>query len=213
MKRFLSTILVLTLAFPIAAFAQGALKIGTVDMQRAFKEYNKTKDAEAKINDARSAAKKEYDDRAEAYKKALDEINSLNKQLDAPALTAEAKTQKAKERDDKIANIKKMEREINDFSQTRDRQLQEQLMRMREGIVKEITDVVLEKVKTNNMDFVFDKSGVSLNGVPIVLYAPANVDFTSDIIGVLNKPGRSTPGPIQKTAASPSPTPARAVKP
>ena len=216
MKKFLSTILVLTLAFPIAAFAQGAAKIGTVDMQRAFKEYNKTKDAEAKINDARTAAKKEYDDRAEAYKKALDEINSLNKQLDAPALTAEAKTQKAKERDDKIANIKKMEREINEFSQTRDRQLQEQLMRMREGIVKEITDVVLEKVKTNNMEFVFDKSGVSLNGVPIVLYAPANVDFTNDIITVLNRPGRSTAASApstQKTAASPSPTPAKAIKP
>ncbi len=213
MKRFLSTILVLTLAFPIAAFSQGAPKIGTVDMQRAFKEYYKTKDAEAKINDARSAAKKEYDDRAEAYKKALDEINSLNKQLDAPALTAEAKTQKAKERDDKIANIKKMEREINDFSQTRDRQLQEQLMRMREGIVKEITDVVVEKVKTNNMDFVFDKSGVSLNGVPVMLYAPPNVDFTNDIIAVLNKPGRGTTGSTSKTAASPSPTPARAVKP
>ena len=213
MKRFLSTILVLSLACPIAAFAQGTSKIGTVDMQRAFKEYNKTKDAEAKINDARSAAKKEYDDRAESYKKALDEINSLNKQLDAPALTAEAKTQKAKERDDKIANIKKMEREINDFSQTRDRQLQEQLMRMREGIVKEITDVVLEKVKTNNMEFVFDKSGVSLNGVPIVLYAPGNVDFTNDIIAVLNKPGRSTAAAAPKTAASPSPTPAKAVKP
>jgi outer membrane protein len=206
MKKFLSTILVSALAFPIAAFSQGAAKIGTVDMQRAFKEYNKTKDAEAKINDARSAAKKEYDDRAEAYKKALDEINSLNKQLDAPALTAEAKTQKAKERDDKIANIKKMEREINDFSQTRDRQLQEQLMRMREGIVKEITDVVLEKVKTNNMDFVFDKSGV-------VLYAPANIDFTNDIIAVLNKPGRSPTASTQKTATTPAPTPARAVKP
>jgi outer membrane protein len=213
MKRFLSTILVLTLALPIAAFAQGALKIGTVDMQRAFKEYNKTKDAEAKINDARMAAKKEYDDRAEAYKKALDEINSLNKQLDAPALTAEAKTQKAKERDDKIANIKKMEREINDFSQTRDRQLQEQLGRMREGIVKEISDVVVEKVKANNMDFVFDKSGLSMNGVPVVMYAPANFDFTSDIIAVLNKPGRSTASSTQKTAATPSPTPARAVKP
>jgi outer membrane protein len=214
MKKFLSTILLSALAFPIAAFAQGALKIGTVDMQRAFKEYNKTKDAEAKINDAKNAAKKEYDDRAEAYKKALDEINSLNKQLDAPALTAEAKTQKAKERDDKIANIKKMEREINDFSQTRERQLQEQLMRMREGIVKEITEVVVEKVKTNNMDFVFDKSGVSLNGVPIVMYAPANVDFTNDIIAVLNKPGRSTAAAATpKTAASPPATPARPSRP
>jgi outer membrane protein len=203
--------LAFTLAFPVVAFAQGALKIGTVDMQRAFKECNKTKDAEAKINDAKNAAKKEYDDRAESYKKALDEINTLNKQLDAAALSADAKAQKAKERDDKIANIKNMEREINEFRQTRERQLQEQAMRMREGIVKEITDIVMEKVKANNMDLVFDRSGMSLNGVPVLMYSPNNVDFTSDIIAVLNKPGRTIPS--EKTSTSPSATPARALKP
>ena len=212
MKKFLSTIFALTLAFPIAAFAQGALKIGTVDMQRAFKEYSKTKDAETKINDSKNSAKKEYDDRAEAYKKALDEINNLNKQLDAPALSAEAKSQKAKERDDKIANIKNMEREISDFRQTRERQLQEQAMRMREGIVKEITDVVMEKVKATNMDLVFDKSGLSLNGVPVLMYSHGNVDFTDDIIAVLNKPGRATSS-IEKTRTSPSPTPPKASRP
>jgi outer membrane protein len=213
MKKLFSTMLAITLAGPIAGFAQGTLKIGTVDMQRAFKEYGKTKDAETKINDAKNSAKKEYDDRAEAYKKALDEINNLNKQLDAPALSAEAKSQKAKERDDKIANIKNMEREINDFRQTRERQLQEQAMRMREGIVKEITDVVMEKVKANNMDLVFDKSGVSLNGVPVLMYSHDNVDFTNDIIAVLNKPGRATGSIEKKTLASPSPAPPRASKP
>src|SRR5256886_15739026 len=192
MKKFLSTIFALTLAFPIAAFAQGALKIGTVDMQRAFKEYSKTKDAETKINEAKNSAKKEYDDRAEAYKKALDEINNLNKQLDAPALSADAKSQKAKERDDKIANIKNMEREITEFRQTRERQLQEQALRMREGIVKEITDVVMEKVKSSNLDLVFDKSGNSLNGVPVLMYSRDSVDFTNEVVAVLNKPGRAS---------------------
>jgi len=70
MKKLLSFFIASALFLPAAAFAQ-SLKIGTVDMQRAFKEYNKTKDAEAKINDAKNAAKKEYDDRADAYKKAL----------------------------------------------------------------------------------------------------------------------------------------------
>ena len=214
MKKLLSIALTSLLALPVAAFAQGTLKIGTVDMQRAFKEYSKTKDAEAKINEAKNAAKKEYDDRADGYKKALDEINNLNKQLDAPALSADAKTQKAKERDDKIANIKNMEREITEFRQTRERQLQEQAMRMREGIVKEITDVVMEKVKANRMDLVFDKSGMSLNGVPVLMYAPDNVDFTNDIVTVLNKPGRATSLiPSEKTATSPSPSPAKASKP
>ena len=214
MKKSLSILSALMLATPIAAFAQGTAKIGTVDMQRAFKDYNKTKDAEVKINEAKTAAKKEYDDRAEAYKKALDEINNLNKQLESPALSADKKTGMAKERDEKIATIKSMEREINNFRQTREQQLQEQLMRMREGIVKEITDVVIEKVKAKSLEFVLDKSGVSINGVPVVLYAPDNVDFTSEIIETLNKPGRATAS-AKKPAAAPSVSPAaaRATKP
>jgi outer membrane protein len=192
MKKILLLALASTLALPLAAFAQGGLKVGTVDMNRAFKEYSKTKDAESKINSARDAAKKEFDDRADAYKKALEEVNNLNKQLDAPALSADAKTQKAKERDDKINNIKNMEREINEFRQTRERQLQEQALRMREGIVKEITDIVMERVKTQNMDLVFDKSGMSLNGVPLVMYARENYDFTNDVVAALNKPGRTS---------------------
>src|SRR6266436_9523259 len=214
MKKSLSTLFALMLGFPLAAFAQGTLKIGTVDMQRAFKDYNKTKEAEAKINDAKNSAKKEYDDRAEAYKKALDEINNLNKQLESSALSADKKTQVAKDRDDKIANIKNMEREISDFRQTRERQLQEQLIRMREGIVKEITDVVMEKVKAKSLDYVLDKSGISINGVPVVLYAPDNVDFTTEIIETLNKPGRATAS-TRKPAAAPSisPAAARATKP
>jgi len=214
MKKSLLILSALTLAAPLAGYAQGTAKIGTVDMQRAFKDYNKTKDAEVKINDAKTAAKKEYDDRAENYKKALDEINNLNKQLESPALSADKKTGMAKERDDKIANIKSMEREISDFRQTRESQLQEQLMRMREGIVKEITDVVMEKVKAKSLEFVLDKSGVSINGVPVVLYAPESVDFTNEIIETLNKPGRA-PVAARKPAAGPSVSPAaaRATKP
>jgi Skp family chaperone for outer membrane proteins len=190
MKKLLCLTLISLFVLPIAVRAQGTLKIGTVDMNRTFREYNKTKDAEAKINDAKNQAKKEYDERADAYKKALDDINNLNKQLEAPALSADAKAAKAKERDDKISNIKNMEREITEFRQTRERQLQEQALRMREGIVKEISEVVTEKVKAGNLDLVFDKSGNSLNGVPVLMYSRDSVDFTNDVITVLNKPGR-----------------------
>ena len=211
MKKLLSLTIGCLLVAPLATHAQ-TLKIGTVDMNRTFRDYSKTKDAEAKINEAKNQAKKEYDERADSYKKALDEINNLNKQLDNAALSADAKTQKAKERDDKIANIKNMEREITEFRQTRERQLQEQALRMREGIVKEITDVVMDKVKANHFDLVFDKSGNSLNGVPLLMYAPDNLDFTDDVLAVLNKPGRagtSTTGISTSTtgAASPAASP------
>ena len=211
MKKFLLLTAAAALVFPAAGYAQGTLKVGTVDMNRAFKEYNKTKDSEKKINEAKDAAKKEYDDRAENYKKALDEINKLNQQLDSPALSADKKTSMAKDRDDKIANIKNMEREINEFRQTRERQLQEQAMRMRENIVKEITDVVMERVKSSNYDLVFDKTGPSMNGVNVVLYSKDSMDFTTDIITALNKKPATTT--TEKPATSPATTTAPATSP
>jgi outer membrane protein len=208
MKKFLLFTVAAALALPVVTFAQGTLKVGTIDMNRAFKEYNRTKDSEKKINEAKDAAKKEYDDRAESYKKALDEINKLNQQLDSPALSADKKTSMAKERDEKIANIKNMEREINEFRQTRERQLQEQAMRMRENIVKEITDVIMERVKTNSYDLVLDKSGPSMNGVNIVLHSKDSFDFTTDVITALNKKPATTEKPATTTTEKPATSPA-----
>ena len=204
MKKLLSLALTSMLALPLAAFGQGTLKIGTINMDRAFKEYGKTKEAEKKVNDAKDAAKKEFDDRTDSYKKALEEVNNLNKQLESTALSADKKTQLAKDRDDKINNIKNMEREINEFRVTRENQLREQALRMRDGIVKEIMDVVSEKVKTLNMDLVFDKSGLSVNGVPSLLYSRDNYDFTNDVVTALNKPGRVSAVSTDAPATSPA---------
>jgi outer membrane protein len=189
-KSVLRAVLVLSLVSAVETQAQ--TKIGTVDMDRVWKEYYKSKEAEAKLNEATKAAKKEFDDRVEGYKKALDEINKLNAQIDAPALSADAKAAKAKERDEKIASIKNMEREINDFRQTREQQLQQQMLRLRDGIVKEITDVVIERGKSKNLDLIFDKSGASLNRFSPILFSPDSMDFTAEVVAELNKRERGT---------------------
>ena len=215
MKKFLLLLAAAGLAFPVAGFAQGPLKVGTIDMNRAFKEYNKTKDSEKKINEAKDAAKKEYDDRAENYKKALEEINKLSQQLESPTLSADGKTAKAKERDEKIANIKTMEREIQEFRQTRENQLQQQAMRMRENIIKEIKDIITERVKSGAYDLVFDKSGQSMNGVEVLLYSKDSTDFTTDIITALNKKPVTTTTEkpaTEKPATSPAAAPATTPK-
>jgi hypothetical protein len=66
------------------------------------------------------------------------------------------------------------------------------------------------------MDLVFDKSGLSVNGVPALLYSRDSYDFTNDVVAALNKPGRisqvstegaSTGAPTVTTKASPAATP------
>lgn len=189
-----------------SASAQAHLKVGTVDINRVIKEHAKTKEAEARLNEARNVAKREFEERAEAYKKALEELNRIGAQLDAPALSGDAKTAKAKERDEKIAAIRNMEREIDEFRRTREQQLQQQLIGFRDSIVREITAAVMERVKANNMDLVFDKSGASTNGFSPVLFARESGDFTAEVIAAVKKP-------TAPPSASPSPTASKSSKP
>ena len=169
---------------------QAQLKIGTVDINRAFKSYSKTKDAETKINEAKNAALKEFNERADAYKKAVEEINRINQQLDGRTLSAAAKAAKAQERDAKIAKVKEMEREITEFRQTREQELQQEMVRSKDQIVQEITGVVLELVREKNFDLVFDKSGASFNGFSPVLFARPSDDFTDEVVAALAKAKR-----------------------
>jgi len=173
------------LACAVPSHAQ--TKIGMVDMNKIFSSYSKTKDAEARINEARARAKRDLDDRMDAYKKTVDDINQLNAEIDRPELSKQLKDEKTKSREDKIAETKNLEREITEFRQQREKELQDQAVRMRNNIVDEITKLVQDKVKTDGYDLVLDKSGQSLNGVPIVLFSKDSMDFSDDIITELNK--------------------------
>jgi outer membrane protein len=212
-KSLLCTLLCLGFVLGLASTSHAQLKIGTVDMNRIFSSYYKTKDAEARINEARNSAKQELDERMDTYKQDVDALNKLNDDIQNPALSKDAKDEKSKERDDKIQEIKNLENEITEFRQTREKQLQEQAVRMRNGIVDEITKLVLEKVKSENYDIVMDRSGLSLNGVPILMFAKDSLDFSDDIITELNKDkpkdsdmGASTPAD-SAPADSPAPAP------
>ncbi len=188
MKKPLTlTCILASFLFASAHPASAEIKIGMVDMNNVFSSYHKTKDAESRINEARAAAKKELDSRMEAYKGNLEKINKLNEEINRPELSEEAKAAKSKTRDETIAETKNLEREITEFRSTREKQLQDQAVRMRNDIVKEITKLVEERVKTEKYDVVFDKSGQSLNGVPIVLFSDETMDFSDSIIKALNK--------------------------
>ena len=209
MKSYFALPLVIaSLAFGAVSASAQTVKLGTVDMKKVFENYYKTKDAEAKINEARNAAKKEMDDRMDVYNKGVNEVKKMNEEIESPALGKEAKETKSKARDEKVSELNAMQREINEFRQTREKQLQEQSVRMRGGIVDEINKIVEGKVKSDNFDVVFDKSGPSLNGVPIVLYARESFDFTDDVIKALNKnKGKDEPAaaPAKPDPAKPAP--------
>ena len=185
--RIILPCLAATALAALTTSAHAQMKLGIVDMNQIFTSYYKTKDAESKLNEAREAAKKELDDRLETLKKAMEEINKLNQDAEKPELSKEAKEKAAKTRDEKVQEARNLDREIAEFRGTRERQLQEQFMRMRKDIVEDILKAVNDKVKVAGFDLVLDKSAMSMGQIPVVLYSRADLDFSNEIISTLNK--------------------------
>ena len=214
-SSFLALIGFLALGGALTSTGKAEMKVGTIYMQKVFTAYYKTHEAEDKLKDAQRAYKEELDQRMEAYKKNLDGINKLNEEINKPEQSSASKDQKAQVRDSKISETKGLEKEISDFRTTREKQIQDQLKRMRDEIVEEIMKVVNEQVKAQNYDVVFDRSGFSANNiVPVLLYSKDNYDFSESVITKLNssRPA-ANPVPSQKTGPASANTPATTVKP
>jgi outer membrane protein len=164
--------------------ANAQVKIGTVDMNRVFSEYSKTKDAQAKYAEAEKAANDDLNGRVETLKKSMQEISALNADLEK---SDTGKEEKAKDRDAKVAAARNLDREIAEFRTAKQKALQDQFLRMRKDIVDDIMKTVNDLVKVKAYDVVFDKSGLSAGAVPVVLYSRDDLDFSSEVIAALNK--------------------------
>ena len=201
--------LCLSAASPVAA--QGSFKIGIIDMKRVFSEYYKTKDAEKSVNDGKEAAKKQLDERNAKYRDLIGKWQESQKLINDPAISEELRAQKKKEAEELSSEAKSLEREMAEFRQRREQQLQEQVTRVRKGILDEIKVLVERKAKDANYDLVFDKSGMGVNGVPFLLFSKDAVDFSQEIVGELNKDAPKEAA-AAAAPATPAPAPAPAKK-
>jgi len=188
-------------AWGFSASAQGTGKIVTVDLNKVFNDYYKTPVATAKLKDTVDSYKKEHDDMVANYKKQIDELNKLREEQDKTEYTPEVREQKRKAVAEKIAETQKLNRDIEEYDNGHQNILKEQTQRMRQTIVKEITDVIAKEARDQGYLFVLDKTGNTLNGVPAVVYAQDNTEITDDIVKILNKNQPKTteaPKPVEK---------------
>jgi outer membrane protein len=181
------SLLAAILLFGGAGFAKAEVKFGTVDMNRVFSEYYKTKDAQSKYTDAEKAANDDLNGRVETLKTGMKEISQLNADLQKSDLSKDEVDAKKKDLQTKVAAARTLDREIADYRSAKQKNLQDQFLRMRKDIVDDIMKAVTDLVKSKGYDIVFDKSGLSAGAVPIVLYSRDDLDFSQDVIAALNK--------------------------
>ncbi len=184
MKYF--TVLALV-ALHVSSIQAADIKFGVVDMAKAFAEFHKTKEAAEKFKGNVDKAQKEMNERWDVYKNVLGEMQQYKKEMQDPITTQQEKAKVAAEFEEKTKELRSLEQEITEAQNRRQNQLKQEDMQIRKGIYDEILVVVKDKAGKEAYDFVFDKSGLSLSTVPVLIYYKDAVDFTDEVIVELNK--------------------------
>ncbi len=167
------------------------LKIGVIDMNRIFSEYEKTKKAQSDFENLEKGANRELETRLAELKKRVEAIDKLTADLQKTELSSDLRAAKEKEREAKIAEAKKMDEETAAFRSAKEKNFQEEFTKTRKTIIDEIMIVVDEQTKIRGFDLLFDKSGLSAGAIPVVLYARPDFDISTEIITILNKKANS----------------------
>lgn len=180
----------IALLFAVTTAVQAAdLKIGVIDMSKVFQEFHKTKSAAEKYKANYEKAGQEMKERQDSYKNLGAEAQKLAKSAQDSIISAEQRNKYAAELNEKMKEIRAFEMEMQEFADRRQTQLKQEDMQIRKGLYEEILVVVRDKSKADGYDMVFDKTGVSLSTIPIILHVKegAATDLTDQVIVELNK--------------------------
>ncbi|MGJ8678420.1 MAG: OmpH family outer membrane protein [Akkermansiaceae bacterium] len=187
MKNYLKlSITFITGALLLASASAQNLKIATVDVESLFNDYYRTAieqqvivEEYARISD--DNAKRMVDIRAME-----EQLLTLRKKLEDPTIADNVKKDSSKEFQMKLDELKTMDQERMEFKSRHEKALELQKRSSIESIRGEITEEIVKYSKNEAYDYVMDKSGVSQNQVPFLIYSKDAADITAAIIDILN---------------------------
>ncbi|MEM6910866.1 MAG: OmpH family outer membrane protein [Verrucomicrobiota bacterium] len=180
--------LAISLGFGWPASLQAAedMKIGIVDMQSIFSQFYRTQEAETDVNEQRSVIKKEVDERRARQRELIQKAENLKKLIDEPSTTEDFRKAKFQEYNGLLNELRALEKETQEYIVRKQRQIADSSQRTVKGIFEEISELVESVAKEDGYDLVFDKSGLSQNRIPFLLYSKDAVDFSQKIVDKLN---------------------------
>ena len=172
------------LAVALAAAAGGAaeLKIATVDLDKVFNAHPKTQAAEAELKQSEQAVEAEMEKMVAEGRGLEEEVAKLREAARNPMLTEDARAQKRAEAEEKLTDFQEFQLRARRMQETKVKQLREKLMASRQGIVDELSKDVVAFAQAEGYDLILDRSGMTMNMIPLVSYANPSLDVTEKLI-------------------------------
>lgn len=185
--RFFRTLSPVLLLLAGAAVFSAESRIAVIDLERVFREYYKSRIAEEVIRQ-----------QAAAYRTYLARLNEELRKLGETARTAQsnalnialAPAEKQKVEQEAIAArnaVREKEAEIKLFVDERSADMRRLENTKRAEIMTEIRREVAKRASAEGFEFVFDRSGKTMNDQPALLVYPERCDITNSVLRELNR--------------------------
>lgn len=184
MKKFLA--LILCAAISVSLFAANG-DIQYVNMETLFGKYWQTLEKDNAFKERKLRADKIIKLKVEQMQRLKDEGKQYLNDSTNLGITKEKSDQlvaKARKCDSDIRNL---ESETQDFARSQGEELRKEYLNMRNGIVKELTDFIKGYRKENKLEMIVDVSGMTTNGVPVIIGYDETKDITEALLSHLNK--------------------------
>jgi len=183
MKNFRLIVSAVVLLTALSFSASAQTKIATVDMQKVFKNYWKTKSAMASLDNREKELAKEMKDLNDSLDKAQNDYKQLVEQSSDPAISAEERDKRKQSAADKAKEINTTTTTIKQFQTQARSQLADESQRMSANLRTEIQKAVADKARTSGYTLVLNSADSEAMSV---VYADSQLDITDGVLAQLN---------------------------
>lgn len=191
---FRKTFAVLALAGVCSfAAAQPALKVATVDMNRLLKDYYKSEEATAKLQEAGKKAEEQIEQMNNQGKQLIEQFKEMEEQSKSLLLSQEARTKAADDARVKFEEIQRKDAEVKSFAANTQRALQQRTANAIQILLEEIEKVAVDIAKRKGATVLLDTSGPSQLGISTILFADPGYDITEEVLTTINKDAPAKP--------------------
>lgn len=167
-------------------------KFGVVKVTDIYRGLPSTEAMQKKMQAQRAGIMENT--RAERFRASLSEMEVLESQLRAikDELDSENGRKLVRQYEIKRQEAETLRQAFEEFRVEEDKRINKEMVAATRASLDRISEVAQQLAKERNLDGVFDVSGNSNTGVPVLLYAADSEDLTEDVIALLDeKPAES----------------------
>jgi outer membrane protein len=219
MKKFTHTLLALGAfcATSLISRADNTPKIVVVDMNKLYETHYETVAEQAKVKADTEKAQASFDTMTKERDDLIAQYKAIVDQAQNPTATPEAKAKSQADAQKKGQEAQQKVQDMQTFANQARATIQQRIQNFHTMMVEEISKTVVQVAATHNATLVLDKTGLSVTGVPSVIYADSSYDITAEVQAEIaqHKPAAvpavapdATPMPMPAPAAADSSPPA-----